>query len=531
MMNNYDEQTLLNKIKELENEKAKLQIEKEELRKKYEIQEVVDTDLTKPVSLNDYYLSKYIEVHEEIFNKRYSRILVEKQKLEQNLNEQKELLEILQSKDTHRTIEDIEAEIAELTFQKEDLDKQLEVKIIELNDLIKEINKKLVQAKSYVDEYYSNLIKHLGKASNESTIEYMEFVLSVVKNSFYDQNVHINDEMIKASYLNRDLEDFDKKIEIEKNIIDEKIKKISDFTTKEKISECNEKITDLEKSLKNTQQVEEELVKLFKEIKQKHIKEIYNQISYMQIRDAENKEIANVLEELINQDFVQMLETIDTATNALLKKELEVKSLKLRKAQLSKVQDEYEEFVKDVSNIESIYNTISQNIQQIEEYALYAMKAIESHGTYTKIYDEYTTLLTKKEVLEKDIDVLNDELISFKEQRREKVLDPYARVLINQINENIAQRESKIDRFKTQLEKVNEEIDNFANTKEETVLVNVINEKIKCEKHLPALYKKQHSLMLILEEKQEQLLKLKKELDEFNYLEEQLGEMLDENNN
>ena len=36
MMNNYDEKTLLNKIKELENENAKLQIEKDELRKKYE---------------------------------------------------------------------------------------------------------------------------------------------------------------------------------------------------------------------------------------------------------------------------------------------------------------------------------------------------------------------------------------------------------------------------------------------------------------------------------------------------------------
>ena len=59
----------------------------------------------------------------------------------------------------------------------------------------------------------------------------------------------------------------------------------------------------------------------------------------------------------------------------------------------------------------------------------------------------------------------------------------------------------------------------------------IINQKIKCEKHLPSLYKKQHSLMLILEEKQDQLAKLKKELEEFNSLEEQLGEMLNENNN
>ena len=220
MMNNYDEKTLLNKIKELENENAKLQLEKDELRKKHEIQEVVDIDYSKPVSLNDYYLSKYIETHDEIFSKRYQNISNEKQKLESELTEQKELLTNLQSNDNDRSIEDIEAEIAELTFRKEDLDKLLEEKVIELNDLIKKINGKLVQAKAYVDEYYGNLVKHLGKASNESTLEYMDFVLSVVKNSFYDQNVEINDEMIKATYLNRNLEDLDKKIEIEKNEIE-----------------------------------------------------------------------------------------------------------------------------------------------------------------------------------------------------------------------------------------------------------------------------------------------------------------------
>lgn len=531
MMNNYDEKTLLNKIKELENENAKLQLEKDELRKKHEIQEVVDIDYSKPVSLNDYYLSKYIETHDEIFSKRYQNISNEKQKLESELTEQKELLTNLQSNDNDRSIEDIEAEIAELTFRKEDLDKLLEEKVIELNDLIKKINGKLVQAKAYVDEYYGNLVKHLGKASNESTLEYMDFVLSVVKNSFYDQNVEINDEMIKATYLNRNLEDLDKKIEIEKNEIDERIKAISDLSIKEKISACESKIEELEVSLKNNKQVEEELIQLFKEIKQKHIKEIFNQISYMQIRDAENKEIANVLEELIEVDFAQMLETIDTETNALLKKEMEVKSLKLRKAQLSKVEEEYEEFVKEVSNLESMFNSINQNIKQIEEYVSFAMKAIESHSTYTKVCDEYTTLLTKKEVLEKDIETLSDELILLKEQRKEKVLDPYARVLINELNENIALRESKIDRSKTLLEKVIDEINTFANTKEEIVLVNVINEKIKCEKHLPYLYKKQHSLMLIVEEKQEQLQKIKKELDEYNSLEDKLGEMLDENNN
>ena len=44
------------------------------------------------------------------------------------------------------------------------------------------------------------------KASYDATIEYMDFILSVVRNSFYDQNVLINDEMNKASNLNKELD-------------------------------------------------------------------------------------------------------------------------------------------------------------------------------------------------------------------------------------------------------------------------------------------------------------------------------------
>ena len=171
--------------------------------------------------------------------------------------------------------------------------------------------------------------------------------------------------------------------------------------------------------------------------KQKHIKEILDQISYMQIRDVVNKEIANSLEELIEIDFASMLETIDTTTSAKIKKDTEIKSLNLRKAQLEQVQTEYEECMKEVDNIEGLENTINNNITQIEEYATFAMKAIESHSNYQRIYDEYTSLVTKKDILIKEIDYIQDELIALRETRREKVLDPYARPIINELNENI----------------------------------------------------------------------------------------------
>ena len=227
MMNNYDEKTLLKQLEQLENENTKLKVENQELKNKLEAHDLIDEDYNKPVSLNDYYLSKYLDTHDEIYKKRINQIFSVCSSLQEEINELTNELATLKESDTNMTLEETKEAIEKLECEKEELDQVLQVKIIELTDLIKEINKMLIDAKRYAVEYYNNLVMHLGKASNESTLEYMDFILSVVKNSFYDQNVHINNEMIKASYLNKELEDLDKSTEIAKKQIDEKIKNLS----------------------------------------------------------------------------------------------------------------------------------------------------------------------------------------------------------------------------------------------------------------------------------------------------------------
>ena len=100
--------------------------------------------------------------------------------------------------------------------------------------------------------------------------------------------------------------------------------------------------------------------------------------------------------------------------------------------------------------------------------------------------------------------------------------------IINELNENIAQRESKLDRAKTQIEKISKDIDNYAKTKEETVVVTVINEKVKCEQHLPDLYNKQRELLMIVEEKKNRLSELKAKLDEYDLLTDKLEALSNE---
>ena len=92
MMNNYDEMTLLNKITELENENAKLKVENQELKNKLEVNQYVDTDDSKPVSLNDYYLSKYLDTHDEIYKRRVGKVIIENNSLKEQIAEIEEKL-------------------------------------------------------------------------------------------------------------------------------------------------------------------------------------------------------------------------------------------------------------------------------------------------------------------------------------------------------------------------------------------------------------------------------------------------------
>ena len=125
MMNNYDENTyskeLLDKIKELENENAKLKVENQDLKNKVEVQELVDTDFSKPVSLNDYYLSKYLDTHDEIFKKRMKQILERSVFLKAEIAENECLLIDLNESTQDFSNLNIEEEVEKLEMEKERL--------------------------------------------------------------------------------------------------------------------------------------------------------------------------------------------------------------------------------------------------------------------------------------------------------------------------------------------------------------------------------------------------------------------------
>ena len=87
MMNNYDEKTLLKQLEQLENENTKLKVENQELKNKLEAHDLIDEDYNKPVSLNDYYLSKYLDTHDEIYKKRINQIFSVCSSLQEEINE------------------------------------------------------------------------------------------------------------------------------------------------------------------------------------------------------------------------------------------------------------------------------------------------------------------------------------------------------------------------------------------------------------------------------------------------------------
>lgn len=535
-MNNFNEtkdeqEALIELINNLKNQITHLSIENEELKKRLELYGI-SSNFSKPLSLTEYYLGKYLDLNETVLRSRLDKINQERNAVQKEYNKLYALEETLNKsvslEQLNSKCETLEEEIKTLTNESNYL---ISEQNHQIEELINEINNELEKVSQYTKEYYGNLLQHLGKASISSTMEYFDFVISVVQNSLYDQNVEIIEKM---NFVNSKVSQLEQLMKTYQNSIDQKnnqLEQLKEQITNNNLQEVSVRLDELEVIIQNYIASEKELIDLFKDIKQKHIKEICNKINYLQIMEASNKEIANEIDVLIEVDYPLVLESIDTTSNAQWKRINELEKLKNRKIELEKIQHQYEEALAEYNQLQSIYESINQNITQIEEYVTFAMKAIDSHAMYLKFYDEYMALVTSEEVLVKDIEKLELEIANLKATRREKMIDPYARPLINELNENIAIRESKVERSKALLDNTRRELEEMAKSKEETILLNVIKEKLYCEKHLPDLYNRQHELMQAIDEKYGILQDLKDSLSEYEEIENKIGELLDESDN
>lgn len=449
-------------------------------------------------SLCEYYVNRYQELHEKVLQSRLQQldenIAVCQQVYDEIASKEDQLEEIVQRNQNiearlNEIHQEIEAEKSKVEEKNQDFMKQAQRVTDHENQLVK----------SNFD-YYQNILTKLATGNIEETIEYIDFVMDVLKYTMYEETLTYLAEATEALQTLDQLNELEytvKKrildLENEKKVITASIETISFEETEEKLDHIAFEI-----SSKKTAKIE--LSELFANLKVENKKHILDEIKHLDILEYTNQQIAMKMDEML-ESFKKTLVKIDTHTNITSNKKIELAKLKEESEQLKSDKETYDQVLEEYNQLQSMYQTIASDIIDIENYVTEAKKAIESSANFKEIVKRYSTFLTKHKAITTNYEALQERLKDLISVRKSKINDPYGKVALEQVNQEIKKIQTNIENMETEVQTLQQENPLQKATEVEASVIRVFEDSLACESQLPILYDKQQEFHTLINEK------------------------------
>lgn len=516
MMNNYEEN---NELKSNENVLKDTSIEDQNLK---------ETMNPTKSALIDYYLERYFEIHNYTINARVSKIDEEIKKCQDDYQE-------LMSREDH--LEEIASRNNEIKNQMAQIDLEIEQNnqyLLEKQNDFEEKGKLVTEKENRLymscSDYYQNILSKLYRNNASDTIEYVTFVLDVLKYTAYNEVVsYLQDAKEAISVLD------------ELNEIELHVKKRNLSLTKEKetisngletisYEETEKKLDALVYEITNKKNSKQELVTLFNKLKKQNVKYITDEIKHFQILEYNQQQIALKMDEIVI-DFKNSLAVVDTNSNIQFTKELKIKKLNEQLENLQPIKDEYEKTNDEYNQLVSMHQTINNNINDIEEFISYAKKIIEVNQDFKQVVHHYVDIKTKQIAYETNRDSLKLRLNNLVESRKSKLNDPYGRAELARIDEELKKAQESLSTFNNELLSLNKELVQLKDTEQDAKVISIYEDYTTCEEQLAKLYEQQREFGSIVNDKYILLSNLKLKVSKYDEIANQIEELENENNN
>ena len=478
--------------------------------------------------LIEYYISRYFEIHHYVMEARLAKIdeeIIKCQNDYQNLMSREDHLAEIASKnkEIQEKIEQIELEIQQnKTYF---IEKQNDFSI-KAERVTEKENNLLISC----NDYYQNILSKLSQNHFQDTMEYVEFVLDVLKYTSYNEVVtylvearealkqldELNELEVQVKKKNLDLEQ-------ERETISSGLETISFEETEKKLDELAYEITNKKKS-------KEELMQLFHNLKQQNVKNITDEIRHLQILEYNQQQIAMKMDEIV-LDYKNSLAIVDTNSNIQFTKELKLKKLKEQLEALRSLKEEYETINEEYNQLISMHQTISNNINDIEDFISQAKKVIEVSQDFKSVVKHYSDIKTKKLAYESNYSTLKVRLSNLVESRKSKLNDPYGKIELIKIDEEIKKVQESLESFNNELLSLNHELCQLKDTEQDFRVIAVYDDYTNCEERLSVLYEQQREFSTIVNDKYVQLSNLKLKVAKYDEIANQIEELENEINN
>ena len=185
----------------------------------------------------------------------------------------------------------------------------------------------------------------------------------------------------------------------------------------------------------------------------------------------------------------------------------------------------------EYQSLESICENIDKNIKELEEFISLSNKAVQAKPEYLEFVNKYNGLKATIKIVNNEIKNTEDKIKEYKETRRVKALDPYAKASILELTEKIKESEGLLEKFASDIRNAEAELNNITTMERNLKLINVLKEKAYVESKLPTLYNQQRTLLDSVNGLYQQIKNLEDKVKEYNELSEKIEELESEINN
>jgi len=515
------------KIEQLTNENLRLKELVEDLKKELDLKGIA-YDPNEPVTLVNYYLKKYLAIHEQIYKRRLKKLEDQRMKLQDEydlITKQEEGMDLIANKNQEllTRIKEIEENISSNYYE-------LEKKKFEFDNKVKKVTQEDEELEKSTTDLYKRILTLMNTSLPSVVVQEVSHVMEILKNVIYPTVISINEnklllinELDDINSVNQEIKIKTKNLTQEKENLEHSIQTVSLETIDNMLDSLALELTKVASS-------KDELEQLFSMLKEQNIKRVQDEIKHLQVLEYSNKDIAVKMDEII-QKIENELINADTVSNMQLNLTMELSKLSSRLAEVNEKKLEYEQKYEDYQQVSGVLATVNGNISKLEDYLNLTTKAISSSKEYSSIVAKYEGLLATIVLLNQEIEKAKVKLDELKEERRLKAFDPYAKATIQKITSEIKNLELLLEKYHQDLDNTNLEISRLAQEKQNLKIINVIKDKKNIEMKLPSLYDQQKELNTIVALKHDELEKLEKYVKEYDDLLLQIEDIKRELNN
>lgn len=515
-------------LKQLKQENTLLKQENDDLKRQIEVLTKAPYDSSKPVSLYEYYAKKYLEMYDEAHVSRIKRIDEEIKNLKSELSkltdsQDREEIIAKENEEIDQRIEEITKIIQDNLMQNEELKFTLENHKKEFDDALVKVHLRTITVyNDFIDpirdEDYTNFIPDFQKLIHVIQHELKDTAIKVqlMKDKLRDDEEEIRNKIQENEINNRILSQELKELEKKKNL-----------NNQENISLM---IEEIEADINHKEILKVEIEELFETVKQKHLKLIKDEIEHFQVIELSNRDIALAMDEFLMK-LIDELINLDTQNNIQMQKMVQLNHLYEKRETLKTIKEQYDNAVSEYEYIQSIYNTVNSQIEKIEKYVSDFEKVLETNVVYRKYNERYRNLVIDLRNVNIEIDRLTTELDETKKYRQSKVQDPFGSSEMGKINQKMSLLQTELERkleIRDQLEDV---LKKDRQDKRLAILMNVIDDVMKCEEALPTFYQKLREIVQMVDEKYQQVQTLKHLVETANEIDEEIERLENEINN